>query len=211
MTPLRIRERPGHYRVDRHVDLLFPKKKGVKPAETIPMVEAMRREINRAAQIAVARTQQELEDRPQARALARKLVKALDKVQPLLDADLDDLAAGFVAVKQDRSAARAIEQIGSWTRYLGEEFRLIEPSPSRSDPLARNFIEALVQIYIRYRGEPAPCGRSGPFVDLVVDGWIDLCFVTEQEQKKIPDLDRWIGHKIENRGKRLARERRKKP
>jgi hypothetical protein len=213
MTPLKIRERPKHYRVDRHVALLFPKADGAKPAETLPMVQAMRREINRAGDIASARTRQELADRPAARALAQRLIKILDKARPLLAGDPDDLAAGLVAIKRDRSAAKAIDQLDAWIRYLLDGFQLIEPSTARSNPLAGHFIDAMAQVYFRYRGEPAPRGRSGPFVDLVVDAWGDLRFSepsTGREQKTIPDLDRWFGHKIESRFKHLVSKNQKK-
>lgn len=193
----------GSYGVDAHASVLFPKEK----ADRATAVEATRREVNRAAQVAVARTRHERHDLRVAREQAQRLGRLLTLIErgarrlPPGDAAVvaADIAAGFA--HPDASSVigllvPAIECINEM-RALAIELRRFDiapPPPSRSDPLARYFVEAMAAAYKAIRALQPPRSRKGPFVDLLAAAWLDLDFPWPSPDTS---LESWLGQKAE--------------
>ena len=110
-----------------------------------------------------------------------------------------DIAAGFA--HPDASSVigllvPAIECINEM-RALAIELRRFDiapPPPSRSDPLARYFVEALAAAYKAIRALQPPRSRKGPFVDLLAAAWLDLDFPWPSPDTS---LESWLGQKAE--------------
>ena len=191
----------GSYEVDAWADVLFPK------ANHATAVEATRREVNRGAQIAIARARHEQHDLRVAREQAQRLVRLLGiveryaKLLPPGDAATvaADMAAGFEIPDASPVAgllAQTIENIKE-TGLLAAELRRFEiapPPPSRSDPLARYFVEAMAEAHIARLSRTPPRGRSGPFVNLLAAAWRDLQFPWPPRDTPLED---WLGRKVE--------------
>ena len=193
----------GSYKVDRHARLLFPKEK----ADFATAVEATRREVNRAAQVAIARTRYERHELRAAREWAQRLGYLLTLVEraakrlPPGDAAVvaADMAAGFA--HPDASSVigllvPTIECINAMCALaiVLRRFDIAPPPPPRSDPLARYFVEAMAAAYKAMHALQPPRSRKGPFVDLLAAAWLDLDFPWPSPDTS---LEGWLGQKAE--------------
>jgi hypothetical protein len=199
--PERLKAIDGSYEVDAYAHVLFPM------ADRATAIEAPRREVDRAAQIAVARAYHEQHDLPAAREDVRRLLRLLAIVEryaarlPPDDAAevAADMAAGFKIPDASPVAgllSQIIENINE-TRFLATEMRRLDmapPPPSRSDPLARYFVEAMAEAHVARLSRPPPRSRIGPFVRLLAAAWRDLGF--PQPPRDTPPED-WLGQKVE--------------
>lgn len=213
---LEIKQPVGTYRVDDHAGVLFP-----KAPDDYVAVETVRAEVNRAAQIAKARARHELDDLRKARERAKSLMTLLDNIESNAADDWfpnDDVAAaaadlsvGFATPEPTFSIAQALVHIiediislRSWAVELRERAIIASPPPSRSDPLARYFIDALAAAHIAWRELEPPSGRTGPFVDLLEAGWLDLGFPKPVDKEGDDSaLKIWLGTKVEERARKL--------
>jgi hypothetical protein len=181
-----------------------------------PVIALMRDEVNRAAQIAVARAHHERAARRKERENAKRLIGLFDHVErevaEIFPAENDEgtknddaTKAAEIAVGFGAGAATALVQIiegfGSLASWVAELRRIgiAEPPPSRSDPLARSFIDAMASAYRARCGEQPPATRSGPFVDLLAAAWSDLGLLVPAGS----DLPEWLGTKVERRAATL--------
>jgi hypothetical protein len=175
-------------------------------------VEAIRAEVNRAAQIAEVRARTESSDLREARAHAEQLLKLLEIVErdaakcfPAGDAGAAaaDLSLGFVKTADAISVVQPlveiignIDSLRTWGTEL-QKRASIAPSPaSHSDPLARYFIQAMRVAYLARRKKQPPRGRSGPFIRLLAAAWLDLGFPRPPASKD--DLEGWLGQKVQD-------------
>jgi len=165
--------------------------------------EATRREINRAAQIAVFHEHHERHELRKARDLARrldKLLKTLDQETAGLFPEGDsaviaaDIAQGFL--KPTSVVAPLVEIIDSLraSADMLRRFQIKPSPPSRSDPLARAFLEALGKAYKYWIKTQPPRSRQSAFVKLAAAAWLDLDFPLPRPDTS---LEHWLGTKVE--------------
>jgi len=202
---LQLHKPVGAYKVDDHASVLFPN------APNDVAIEAVRGEVNRAAEIAVVRERHERADLRKAREHAKLLFELLDNVErdaakkwfPTGDVAVAaaDISEGFVkpddvAVSMVQPLVQIIDGINSLRSWAAElrRFDIIRSPPSNSDPLARCFVEAMGTAYLARRKKQPPHGRTGPFVDLIAAGWLDLGFPPPPSKA---DLKDWLGRKTE--------------
>jgi hypothetical protein len=139
------------------------------------------------------------------------MIKVLDNIERqigwLIAADNDDafgIARGFVPAqpKPDHpfpaeqllsQIISRIKSIQNLRRRLLAQFAVRPAGRLRADPLARYFIEAMADAYVKERGTRPPRGRSGPFVNLVAAAWRDRRFPIPAETP----LEDWLGLKVE--------------
>jgi len=110
-----------------------------------------------------------------------------------------DMAAGFEIPDASPVAGLLVQTIENIkeTGLLAAELRrfdIVPPPPSRSDPLARYFVEAMAEAHIARLSRPPPRGRSGPFVNLLAAAWGDLDFPWPRRDTPLED---WLGRKVE--------------
>jgi hypothetical protein len=203
----------GTYKVDAYVSMMFPKAIDKAGTNRNQLSVLLRQEINRAAQVAVAREYQERIGRRTARKRAKRVLGWLDGVEReaagLFPGDAATNAAeidqGFAS--NNRASIQALVQIMEGVKSLSEwaaELRRIgiaDPPPPHSDPLARHFIDLMASAYIARLGREPGSGRKGPFVDLVTAAWIDLDF---PQPEASDDLQEWLGTKVERRRRAAA-------
>jgi hypothetical protein len=210
---LDAKEPVGTYKLDAHAGVLFP-----DVPEDIA-VNAIRAEVSRAAQLAAVRARHESVDLRKARGQAKRLIKLLKNVErdsakwfPTCDvaAAAADLSVGF-AGKDDASVIQPLVQIieslnslRDWSAELNKRASLTSPPPSRSDPLARYFVEAMAVAHLARRKKQPPSGRTGPFVDLLEAAWLDLGFPKPTDEEGFDHtLKVWLGTKVEERARAL--------
>jgi hypothetical protein len=198
----------GTYHVDDHAGVLFPKLSGTETA-----VVATRAEVNRAAQMATIRAHQERDILKKARGRAKRLKALEDKITS--DADglfpglfpngdiavaAAELSVGFPkphdpAVSVVQPLVHMIESLILFRSWAAELPGVAPPPPSNSDPLARNFVEAIGIAYLAHRKKQPPHGRTGPFVNLLAAAWLDVGFPVPRRRRE--DLSDWLGKKAE--------------
>jgi hypothetical protein len=211
-TKLRLREPVGTYQIDSHADVLFPN------APDDVAAEAVRAEVNRAAGVAIVRTRRERSDLREARKNAKDLIKLLKNIErdaaklkwlPAGDvsAVAAELSEGFAAtdatslvVEPLVNILENIDGLRSWTTGLQARVRIAPAQPSHSDPLARQFIEAMATAHRAWRGTEPPSGRTGRFVNLLEAAWADIGF---PDPPPTIELKEWLGAKVEDRAKAL--------
>ncbi len=126
-------------------------------------------------------------------------------------ANAADIAEGFEnsdpAVSIVAPLVAVIEDIKSLQTSTLRRLAVATPPPTNSDPLARHFISAMGDAYLRFRGKQPPRGRTGPFVRLLQAAWIDLGFPTPITNDRFgrgpKDLNEWLGLKVQERAKGL--------
>jgi hypothetical protein len=199
---LRLREPCGTYLVDAHTKVMFPK------ADPATAIEVTRREINRAARIAVVHEYHERHELRRARDLARHFDRLLNNLEQdtagwLPEGDTAviaaDVAQGFATNPNTSVVAplvEIVENINSLraSAYMLRQFQ-IEPSPpSRSDPLARAFLKALGKAVESLTERHPPRSRESAFVSLAAAAWLDLDFPPPRFDTPLED---WLGAKVE--------------
>jgi hypothetical protein len=208
---LRLREPSGTYEVDAYAGVLFPKADLAKATEAdrVTAIEATRREINRAAQIAVISEHHERHELRRARDLVQHLDKLLKNLEqdaagwfPEGDAAViaADMTQGFINPDPSASVIAPLVEIIEGVNALRgcadmlRRFQ-IEPSPpSRSDPLARAFLKALGKAFESWTGMQPPRSRGSAFAKLAAAAWLDLDFPSPHPGET---LEAWLGAKIE--------------
>ena len=211
---LNAKEPVGTYKLDAHAGVLFP---GV-PEDMA--VNAARAEVSRAGQMAAVRARHETIDLRKARGQAERMIKLLKNIErdsakwfPTGDvaSAAADLSIGFATKKDDVSIIQPLVQIiedinlvRAWSAELNKHASIASPPPPRSDPLARNFVEAIAVAYRSRRKKQPPSGRTGPFVDLLEAAWLDLDFPKPTDEEGFdPALKVWLGMKVEERARAL--------
>jgi hypothetical protein len=110
-----------------------------------------------------------------------------------------DMATGFKIPEASPLAGLLVQTIESIKEasLLAEELRRLDiapPPPSRSDPLARYFVEAMAEAHVALLSRPPSHSRMGPFVHLLASAWRDLAFPRPLRDTPLED---WLGRKVE--------------
>lgn len=190
-----------------HALLFFPK---MDPGHG--GLELLRKEVSRLGGVAEIRAKHEQEHVRSGRRKIQRLnmtVSKIDRLTRWLPDKPDtmslavELARGLEAdgsrspIQSILHTIESVQDLREWGASL-RRFKIAQPSPSRSDPLARHFVDLMVDMYRRYRKKEPPRGRTGPFADFLAAAWIDLKFpVPKAEDGKAKDVITWLGQKAE--------------
>jgi hypothetical protein len=147
--------------------------------------------VHRLGKLAIRRASQltkQLDEGPDA---AREIKRVLDKVDRdtrwLRAQEIWDVSPGFVLKDDGEEVFRAVEtpldqiseslkSLHEWTGVLNNHFVIESRNEKRSEFLARQFVELMIELHSRLTGKPAPKSRIGPFVRFLEAAWEDLCF-----------------------------------
>ena len=203
--PVLLLDRPLRtYKADAYANVLFPSPKTKNLDDQAMAVKGTRREVNRAAKIAVMHENHEQIDLQKARKRAKGFIRWLKAIQSKADkyfpdGDVTDMAEGFAATPTESNATPLVQitvdfaSLRAWTAEL-QQIGIAASGPSNSDPLGKHFVIAMKKAHLSLTGEPAPHSRKGPFVNLLAAAWEDLDFPWPSSETS---LEAWLGSKVE--------------
>jgi len=190
-----------------HAELFFGK--NAKEA-----VGLLRQEIRRAGRTARTRANYALEEVRRARRKAKRLQATAAKISRITrwisdKPDEADPAAFIPGIEREgsdilpSSAAsfvrfiESVRDIREWGASV-QQLKIVKSPPSRSDPLARHFVELMVDLYWHYQRVEPSRARTGQFAEFLAAAWEDLGFSVPKESDGHPkDLATWLAQKRE--------------